>query len=196
MRNFVKLAEGIDVVPVQLTLAQTALWNQHTLRTATEGSPHRELDDIWLRMSDLEKCRQAGAAGAFVDHRESINYPGWHELPQIRKLVMALFMSVEGERLGRVLISRLPPGRRILPHKDIGADLTKYYDSEPYYSRFHLCVQGLPGSIFNCEDESVQMRTGEAWWFRNDLEHEVINNSADDRIHVVIDVRTPKYAHV
>lgn len=196
MRNFLKLAEGIDMVPSQLSLAQTDLWNQFTLRTATEGSPHRELDDIWLRMNDLDKCRQAGATGAFIDHRESVNYPAWGELQYIRKLVMNLFAMVEGERLGRVLISRLPPGRRILPHKDIGDDLTRYYDNEPYYSRFHLCVQGLPGSIFNCEDETVQMRTGEAWWFRNDLEHEVINNSADDRIHVVIDIRTPRYADI
>lgn len=188
-----KLAEGIDMVPAQLALAQTSLWNQYTLRTQTEGSPHRQLDDIWLRMNDLAKCQQAGGLG---DHRESINYPAWSELPGIRRLVMSLFSMVEGERLGRCLISRLPPGNRILPHKDIGADLTKYYDNEPYYSRFHLCVQGLPGSVFRCEDEEVQMRTGEAWWFRNDLEHEVINNSADDRIHVVIDIRTAKYAHV
>lgn len=186
MRNFVKLAEGIDMVPVQLALATSPLWNQYTLRTATEGSPHRQLDDLWLRMNDLEKCRQAGGIG---DHRESVNYPGWKELPYVRKLVLNLMAMVEGERLGRVLISRMKPGARILPHKDIGDDLTRYYDNEPYYARFHLCVQGLPGSVFRCEEEEVQMRTGEAWWFRNDLEHEVINNSADDRIHIVIDIR-------
>jgi len=195
MRNFVKIAENVDVVPVQLALASSGLWNQFTLRTRTEGSPHRELDDIWLRMNDLEKCRQvASDPGIFVDHRESINYPAWSQLPYVRKLVMNLTAMVEGERIGRVLISRLPPGKRILPHKDIGEDLTRYYDNEPYFSRFHLCIQGLPGSIFRCGEEEVQMRTGEAWWFRNDIDHEVINNSADDRIHVVMDIRTSHFS--
>lgn len=194
MRNFVKLAEGIDMVPVQLALATTPLWNQYTLRTQTEGSPHRELDDIWLRMNDLDRCRQAAVdPGIHVDHRESINYAAWSQLPCIRKLVMNLCAMVEGERIGRVLISRMKPGARILPHKDIGEDLTKYYDNEPYYSRFHLCVQGLPGAVFRCEEEEVQMRTGEAWFFKNWLDHEVINNSADDRIHVVLDIRTPHF---
>jgi hypothetical protein len=145
-------------------------------------------------MNDLEKCRQASVdPGVFVDHRESINYPAWSQLPAARALVMTLMVMVQGERLGRALVSRLPPGNRILPHKDIGGDLTKYYDNEPYYSRFHLCVQGLPGSLFRCEEEEVCMRTGEAWFFRNDLEHEVINNSADDRIHIVADIRTSHF---
>lgn len=178
----------------RLELANTALWNEFTLRTQADGSPHRELDDVWLRMNDLAKCHQAAAdPSVFVDHRESINYPAWGELPHIRKLVMNLMAIVEGERLGRCLISRLPPGNRILPHKDIGDDLTKYYDNEPYYSRFHIVIQGLPGSTFRCEDEEVTMRTGEVWWFRNDLEHEVTNHSADDRIHIVTDIRTVKF---
>jgi hypothetical protein len=33
------------------------------------------------------------------------------------------------------------------------------------------------------------MRTGEVWWFNNAIEHEVVNNSADDRIHLIVDIR-------
>jgi hypothetical protein len=36
------------------------------------------------------------------------------------------------------------------------------------------------------------MAPGEAWWFDNAQEHEVINNSADDRIHMIVDIRTSK----
>lgn len=192
MRNFSKIAEGVDVVAAQIALQTNAdLWNQHTLRTATPGSPHREVDDIWLRMNDLSKCRQADSDPVFVDHRESINYPAAARLPQIRSLVMATAAMVQSERIGRVIISRMRPGASIGEHKDIGPDLTKWYDDEAYYSRFHIVIAGLPGSLFHCGDETVNMRTGEVWWFRNDIEHSVQNNSADDRIHVVCDIRTP-----
>lgn len=192
MKNFERLAQGIDVMPALLSLkTNDDLWNQYTLRTMTPGSPHREVSDIWLRMNDLKKCRQADEDPVFVDHRESINYPAMSRLPQIRTMVMALFQMVSGERLGRVLISRMNPGAQIGEHKDIGPDLAKWYDNEPYYSRFHIVLQGLPGSIFYCGDEQVNMRTGEIWFFRNDVEHSVVNNSADERIHIVCDIRVP-----
>jgi hypothetical protein len=192
MRYFQKLAEGVNVVPALLELQTNHdLWNQHTLRTMTPGSPHREVDDIWIRMNDLSKCRQADTDPVFVDHRESINYPAAARLPLIRALIMSTMAMVQGERLGRVIISRMNPGAQIGEHCDIGPDLTKWYDNEPYYSRFHIVLQAGPGSLFNCEDEQVNMRSGEVWWFRNDLNHSVINNSSDDRIHIVTDIRTP-----
>jgi hypothetical protein len=36
------------------------------------------------------------------------------------------------------------------------------------------------------------MPKGTIWWFDNEKEHEVINNSANDRIHMVVDIRTRK----
>jgi hypothetical protein len=190
MRNFLKIAWDVNVRPAMLALAVNGdLWNQNTLRTMTPGSPHRQVEDIWLRMNDLEKCRQADKDPVFVDHRECINYPGMSRLPQVRALVMALASQVEAERIGRCIISRMKPGTSIGPHKDIGDDLTLYYDNEPYYSRFHIVLQGLPGSVFRCVDETVSMQTGDVWWFRNDLEHEVVNNSSEDRIHIVCDMR-------
>jgi hypothetical protein len=194
MKNFQLIAQGIHVMPLALALhTHEHLWNQHALRTATPGSPHREIDDIWLRMNDLSKCRQADVdPGPIVDHRECINYPAFQELPEARALVQMLAATVSCSRIGRCLVSRLAPGKAILPHKDIGDDLSIYYDNEAYYSRFHIVIQGYPGSTFRCEDETVTMQTGEIWWFRNDLDHEVINNSRDDRIHLVADIRTLK----
>ena len=31
---------------------------------------------------------------------------------------------------------------------------------------------------------------GEVWWFDNARTHEVVNNSAGDRIHMIVDIRT------
>jgi hypothetical protein len=193
MRNFFLISSGVDVTRAQIELrANEDLWNKNTLRQMAPGSPHREVEDVWLRMNDMTKCRQADSDPVFVDHREAINYPAMSKLPYVRQLVMSLMASVQGERLGRVMISRLSPGAQIKPHSDIGPDLTKWYDNEPYFSRFHVVLQGLPGSIFYCGEEEVNMRTGEIWLFRNDLEHSVVNNSSDDRIHVIADIRLPK----
>ena len=190
MNNFFKLAEGIDVNPLLLSIhEQPELWNQYTLRTQTDGTPHREIDDIWLRMNDLEKCRQVDETGEFFDHRESINYPAMEKLPHAKALIMGLMAYVQGERLGRCFISRMAPGKRIYPHVDIGDDLSIYYDNEAYYSRFHIVLQGLPGSLFYAEDEVVNMKTGEIWLFNGAVEHEVVNNSVGERIHIVCDIK-------
>jgi len=191
MRNFTLLHAGLDIVPAALELfSNEALWNQNTLRTVTPGSPHRDVDDIWLRMTDLTKCQQSDQFdGAVADHRECRAYPAWYELPACASLVTWAAARVRAVRHGRAMISRLPPGKTITPHCDIGPDPTKHYDFEPYWSRFHVVLRGLPGSVFSCGDEQVQMRTGELWCFRGELEHSVVNESAADRVHLVMDFR-------
>jgi hypothetical protein len=89
---------------------------------------------------------------------------------------------VEGERLGRVMINKLRPGGAHLPAPDtpVHAD---------YWRRYHIVLHSKPGVVFRCGDEQVYMGTGETWWFNNKLEHEVINNSDDDRIHMIVDIR-------
>lgn len=179
------LATGIDVVPLLLAMnRQPELWNQHELRREYPGTPHAECDDIWLRFQDLSVYTDGQA---IADAHESICYPAWWALPQARQLIFWLMARVEGERLGRCLITRLAPGERILPHEDGGAHAA-------YYDRYHMVLQGFAGSVFRCGEESVQMRTGEVWWFQNAIEHEAINNSADDRIHLIVDIRSPRHA--
>jgi hypothetical protein len=190
MNNFLKIAHGVDVSAAILSVWQhPELFNQFTLRTKAEGSPHKEVEDIWLRMNDLEKCRQATEKAELYDHRESINYPAWSILQPVQSLILATATMVRATRIGRCFISKMKPGAQIGRHKDIGDDLSVYYDNEPYYSRFHLVLNGEPGSLFLCGDEQVTMRTGELWSFRGDIEHEVINNSAADRIHLVMDLK-------
>jgi len=96
---------------------------------------------------------------------------------------MNLMARVGGERLGRVMINKISPGGRIFPHCDTPAHVE-------YYRRFHIVLQSYVGNVFRAGKESVYMRAGEAWWFDNGQEHEVINNSTDDRINMVVDIRT------
>jgi mannose-6-phosphate isomerase-like protein (cupin superfamily) len=180
MRNFLRITEGVDMVPLQAALATRAhLWNVNTLRTSHPGTAHGEVDDIWLRFNKMPESPLD-----VVNDVDCFNYPAFFELPQARSLVFALMARVEGERLGRCLITRLRPGGVIYPHVDQGAPAT-------YYDRFHIVVSGSPGCVFRAGDEKVQMRTGEVWWFDNCQEHEVLNYSADERIHIVVDIRVP-----
>lgn len=179
MRNFYRLDKGINVsAAVAQLMAHPDLWNQNTLRTTYPNGPHSEVDDIWLRFNVVDEANPYTVA----DDVEAVNYPAWSILTQTRALVMSLMAHVQGERLGRVILTRLKPGGRIAPHPDMGAPAE-------YYKRFHIVLQGLPGCLFRAGEETVHMATGECWWFNNREEHEVMNNSEDDRLHVIVDVR-------
>lgn len=193
MRNFLKVGEGLDVLPLLHDIArQPELWNRHTVRTHHEQSAHRALDDIVLRYNRFD------AGDDFVEKVCSeiavVNYPAMAALPHARGMVMALMTRIGGEHLGRVFISRIRPGGCIPPHSDRIEPAERAFPDKPvpaeYYDRYHIVLQSGPGVVFRCGDEQVYMATGEAWWFNNQVEHEVLNNSADDRIHLVVDIHT------
>lgn len=186
MKNFLKISDGCSVMPLMSALQQQPeLWNQNTLRTTLPNSPHAEVSDIWLRFNDLEQARRTGDAAYVMDERESIDYPAFAVLHQARPLIFGLMATVAGERLGRCMITRLPPGGRIAPHVDGGAHAA-------YYDRFHIVLQAQSGSRFRAGDEVVEMQTGDIYWFDNSQEHEVVNDSADDQVHLIVDVRCPQ----
>lgn len=183
MRNFFQLAAGIDTGPTLHALALNAdLWNENPLRSQHPGSAHAEADDIWL----LFNCLPGDPADVVDDIRVE-PYRGWHVLLPLRPLVLDLMRRVEGVGLGRVMVTRLRPGARITPHADAGAPAE-------YFSRYQIALQSLPGAIFRIEEEEVGFRTGDVWWIDNRREHEVINNSADDRIVCIVDIRIPPHA--
>ncbi|MEJ8855812.1 aspartyl/asparaginyl beta-hydroxylase domain-containing protein [Variovorax robiniae] len=186
MKNFQKIAEGCNVLPLMCAVQQRPeLWNQNTLRTTHPGTPHTEVSDIWLRFNDMQKAAATGDAAYVMDEHESIDYPAFGQLPQARPLILGLMATVSGERLGRCLITKLAPGGKIAPHVDGGSHAA-------YYERFHIVLHGKTGSLFRAGDEVVEMKTGDIWWFDNSQEHEVANGSDDDRVHLIVDVRCPK----
>lgn len=181
MRNFLRLSENVNVISLLMQIQrQPQLWQADTyLRDYPQG-PFSDVETIFLRfppssVTELERSQK--------DQHECENMDGMLHLPACRYLIFALMAMVEGERLGRVMINKIRPGGRIFPHADTPVHAT-------YWDRFHYVLQAMPGCVFRCGEESVNMRTGELWWFQNAEEHEVINNSADDRIHLIVDIRT------
>lgn len=178
MRHFQRLAEGIDPVPILNALAvRPDLWNENALRTTHPDSPHQQADDIWCMFN-----RIPDDPAVVIDDIDVIPYRAWHEIPILRPLILDLMRCVEGVRLGRVIISRLAPGCEIPEHVDQGAPAT-------YYSRYHMALQSYPGALNHSGGEVITYRPGEFWWFDNRAPHSVVNNSADDRIAIVMDVR-------
>lgn len=177
MRNFQQIASGLIVTPLLNAVLRNDLWNKNTLRTQHPNTAHSQVDDIWLRFNKLPEN-----VTDVIDDTEAVNYPAWFALPDAQNICLNLMHQVRGERLGRVLITRLAPGKTIDPHVDGGAPAN-------YYRRFHVSLLGMPGQLFRCGSEIVSMPTGEVWWVNNRILHSVENNSADDRVTMIVDIR-------
>lgn len=179
MRNFLQVG-GVDPVPTLAALAvKPDLWNENNLRTCHAGTAHAEVDDIWLMFNRIPVN-----PAEVVDDLMVFPYRAWGELVHLREHALDLMRRVGGIGLGRVIVTRIKPGGRILPHIDEGAPAT-------FYTRYQIALQSLPGCNFRIEDETVNMPSGSVWWINNRVEHEVINNSVDDRIVCIVDVRLP-----
>jgi hypothetical protein len=179
MQHFLCLADNIDVIPVMRELAtQPDLWDQNTLRTQHPDTAHAEVSDIWLWFNEIPEDPTA-----VINDIQTIAYPAWTQLPSLRRLVLDLMRRVDGVQLGRCIVTKLPPGGQITPHVDHGAPAE-------FYTRYQIALQSLPGALFHCEDETVSFCTGEVWWVNNRVKHSVVNNSADDRIVCIVDIRS------
>lgn len=189
MKNFMRIANDVDVLPLLLAVQRRPdLWKEDTyLRDYPQG-PFKQIESIMLRFpvkSVHETEEELKSHLSQYDQHENVDYPPYKTLAEARPIIMTLMARVAGERLGRCMINKIAPGGRIFPHADTPSHCE-------YYSRFHVVLQSQPGVVFRAGDETIYMATGECWWFDNAKEHEVINNSADDRIHLVIDIRTSR----
>jgi len=192
VNNFLKMSDGANVMPLLLAIHRLekshGAWKEDTyLRDYPQG-PFGDTDSIILRFPTRSNQETKDAIIGKIegfDQHENHDQPVFKLLPEARQLIFTLMAFVNGERLGRCIINKIKSGGVIYPHCD-GEEHANYWD------RFHIVLSSSAGCNFRCGDEIVHMNQGEVWWFNNKVEHEVINNSADDRIHLVIDIRTSK----
>ena len=90
--------------------------------------------------------------------------------------VMASF----GEVFGRSRLMQLAAGAEVTEHVDFN-----YH----WFSRvrIHIPIITNPKVIFHCADQQTHMQAGECWIFNSWQKHRVVNDSEQDRIHLVID---------
>ena len=182
MRYFQLIAGGVDTMPMLLALQRhPELWNSDTFRTTYPGTPHSEVDDILLRYTGPSADRSVDTV---IEDEQPVWLPAARMLPW-RTITLDLMRRVEAYQLDRLLITRLRPGARIAPHADNVGD---YAAANNERARFHVVLQGFPGSLYHNGDETVAMLSGQVWTFTPREVHSVENNSSDDRIHLIVDV--------
>lgn len=170
--NMKLLARGVNVLPALLELRRhPELWNQFRDRTYT-GSVHEGVDDIWVRYAD-------GGVTAGLREHKSIWYPASIVLPNVVKLAMDLFRYAGGTTLGGVLITRIPPGRNVLPHTDTG------WHAE-HYKKIAIQLESHQQQAFHYEDGSLVTAPGDVFAFCNQPLHWVTNDSPIERITMIV----------
>jgi hypothetical protein len=180
---FKKITLGINVSEALKQLNENPqFWDMHPYRRIPEGSPHEQMTDIWLRYADLEKCGRE----AFRSEHDSVWYPCASVLTELKKIALHVMSLVDGERLGGILITKLPAGGKIHPHTDSG------WHAE-YYDKFYVALKAPKGSAFGFESGDIVADDGDCWYFRNDATHWVTNDSEQDRISMIICIKTDKF---
>lgn len=180
MNHLQLIAQGLDVTPLNTQISvHPELWGKDTYHRDYPNYPFAKTETIYIRFTPDAKNFVHGGT---QDLHECEWMDGAIHLPAARPFIFGLMAKLEAERLGRVIINKLEPGGTIFAHVD-----PEFFTS--YWTRFHLAIQSGPGCTCRCAEEKVFMRPGEMWRFDNGVEHEVINNSSVERIHMIIDLK-------
>ena len=181
MKNLKHILSGVDVSGLVEELASNpTLWNSIKYRTENSTSPHREVDDIWIRYNSLDNLTEDW--NDFNKEHEAVWYPAYFSLPSLNKIISNLVTFVNGTQLGGILITRVPAGGKVYPHTD-------YNWHCKYYNKYAVQVLGNKNQSFCFKDESLSALPGDVYFFNNLNEHWVINDSQEDRITLIICIK-------
>jgi hypothetical protein len=169
------LGATLEVTELVEQLKAPSLWNRQNVRLY---GPHTKLSDIWVRYNDWANFKDRES---FNGQHESVWYPVASEIA-VKPIVFDVMKLVEGTRLGGVLITKIPAGEQCLPHVDGGWHAT-------YYEKFAVQLASAPGQAFCFEDATLNAQPGELYTFDNSKTHWVINDSAEDRMTLIICIR-------
>jgi hypothetical protein len=175
------MASGFDVSSLGQQLAgHPEAWNAHTQRTEAYETPHKAVDDIWVRYNAWSNFK--GDRVAFNNAHTSVWYPVISKIPAAWSLARRVMRKVGGRQLGGVLITRIPPGGEVLPHIDTGWHAG-------YYEKFAIQVKGNKDQAFCFEDAKLSPEPGDLYTFDNSRMHWVSNDSNEERITLIICIR-------
>jgi hypothetical protein len=181
MNNFALLG----TVPVTRLLMQLKThpeyWNLYRERTESYESPHAGVSDIWIRYRDRNEFNGSWSDFAREPH-DCIWYPAADALSAVKDIAFELMAWVRGERLGGILITRIPAGGAVLPHIDDG------YNAKAY-EKFAVILESAPGQAMYYEEGAMSGDPGSVFWFKNDVTHWVKNESAVDRITLIVSIQ-------
>ncbi|HSV90929.1 MAG TPA: aspartyl/asparaginyl beta-hydroxylase domain-containing protein [Nitrospiraceae bacterium] len=192
MKYLRPLVYGLDVSSVVAELdAHPELWNRYTLRTEGYAPAHNGVSDIWIRYRAIDELhalrKEYPHPNEVVVHfvgepHESVWYSAIDLLPNLRTLIFDLMRHFEAERLGGVLITRIPPGGEVKPHIDHGWHATTY-------EKIAVQLKSAPGQTFCYDDGAFECAPGTVYSFNNNETHWVSNGSTVERITCIVCVK-------
>lgn len=186
MNNFAYLG-SVDVVQLLVQLKKAPhLWDLYTERASRYDSPHNGVSDIWVRYRNRNEFNGSWADFANEPH-DSVWYDAADELPAVRDIAFQLMGWVRGERLGGILITKVPTGGEVKPHVDGG------YNAETY-DKFAVILESAPGQGMYYDEGCMAGPPGSVFWFRNDVTHWVTNDSDVDRITLIVCIQPERRA--
>lgn len=177
------LPPTFDVSELSKQLEVSKAWNCY--RPRRDIYVHDAIDDIWARYNPWRNF--TGDIAAFNEPHESEWYPEIADIPALKPIVFDVMRAVEGERLGGVLITRIPPHGCVKPHIDGGWHAT-------YYGKFALQVKGNEDQAFHFQHAHLSALPGELYTFDNSKMHWVTNDSDEERVTLIICIRGSRYA--
>lgn len=183
------VATGFDVAPVLAQLkAHPELWDSITIRKDNPASPHREVQDIWVRNGPLSLYENDdGRADRSKQPFESVWYPAYRKLTALKPLIFDLMHLVKGERIGAIFITKIPPGAACHPHKDAGWHVENH-------DKYVIQLASHPRQAFHFENESLVTKPGDVFFFDNQHTHWVTNDSSQDRISLIVCIQSDRGA--
>ena len=108
------------------------------------------------------------------------------KLWNLTKPVIDELESIHNGKIGKVMFVKLKAKNNIIKH----------WDSTEYLNvvrRHHIPIITNKNVYFYVDDGVLNMFEGECWEINNMKSHEVINDSNEDRIHLMIDIVPNEY---
>lgn len=185
--NMIDTNIHVDVVKINSFIdANPQLWNKYKQRTESSMSPHREVDDIWVRYNDIKNYDPQSPL-AFHDKHESTWYIE-DELfkSQISKICRAICDKYESSHteFGGILITRIPASKQVYRHCDKGS-----WHAEYYRDKYLVPLKANENQSFNFDGQSVITPVGDIFSFNNLVDHWVLNDSDEPRVSLIICMR-------
>ncbi len=171
------LGYSIDVSEAGKQLARPDVWNERDERR--KAYVHAVTSDCWVRFRDMQAWDWSTG---LTDEHESVWQPVVHKIPAIWSIVRKVCRRERPDRLGGVLLTKIPPGGKVEPHIDSGWHAG-------FYEKVAVQIKGDRDQAFCFEDCELRPESGEVYTFRNDVLHWVTNDSTQDRITLIICLR-------
>lgn len=139
---------------------------------------HRDYSGEWKAIT----LRSAGGGSQIYSLPASAHSQAYAntEISRLCPYILSIMESLPCEK-SLVRLMNLKPGAHIRPHRDHELNF------ESGEARLHIPVQTSAEVDFFLQGERMDMKEGECWYLNFNLEHEVVNRSSSDRIHLVLD---------